>query len=95
MSYLSEEREIMLQYDPIRKKWLAWTNMPDWAKHLKNRGWKQTKISKENGKAIDWEFEIEDRKAITFRDMTKPKREGPKPEILQNALRSDLSGFYA
>lgn len=46
-------------------------------------------------KAIDWEFEIEDRKAITFRDMTKPKREGPKPEILQNALRSDLSGFYA
>lgn len=74
MGYLLEEMETHLYYDKITKKWKAWTNMPNFAERFRKNGWTQTKASRVNGTECDWAFEIDDPKAITIRDMTKPKR---------------------
>jgi len=74
MGYLLEERETHLNYDALTKTWEAWTNMPHIAEKLRKCGWKQTHVGVANGEEVDWTFTGEPT-AITFRDMTKPKRE--------------------
>lgn len=74
MGYLLEERETHLHYDATDKVWKAWTNIPYVAEKLRKCGWKQVSVGKDGGEEVDWSFTGESN-AITFRDMTKPKRE--------------------
>ena len=74
MGYLSEERETHLYYDPVDKRWKAWTNMPEWGRKLLRCGWKLIESNTVAGEEVDWTFVINDPTAITVRDMTKPKR---------------------
>jgi len=73
MRYLPEERETHLHYDATDKVWKAWTNMPYMAEKLRKCGWKQIHVGKDGGEEVDWLF-VGEPNAITFRDMTKPKR---------------------
>lgn len=73
MKYLSEERETILNYDPVSRKWSAWTNVPEHIRKLQAKGWLLTAKTESEGTEIDAWFEAP-KNAITFRDLTKPKR---------------------
>ena len=71
--YLIEERETIVTYDPITRKWSAWTNVPEHIRKLQAKGWSMKLCHHSDGAIIDAAFEAP-KNAITFRDLTKPKR---------------------
>jgi hypothetical protein len=74
MQYLTEERETHLHYDLIEKRWTAYTNIPEHMRKLQAKGWELRRIgTDETGKPIE-AFLSAPKNAITFRDITKPKR---------------------
>ena len=73
---MTEERETHLHYDPIDKRWSAYTNIPEHMRKLQAKGWKLVRTgTDENGDPIEMFFTAP-KNAITFRDLTKPKRSG-------------------
>lgn len=74
MQYMTEERETHLHYDLVEKKWSAYTNIPEHMRKLQAKGWELKHIgTDETGKPIEMVF-TSPKNAITFRDLTKPKR---------------------
>lgn len=74
MQYLTEERETHLHYDLIDKVWTAYTNIPEHMRKLQAKGWEVRRVgTDETGKPIEM-FLAAPKNAITFRDLTKPKR---------------------
>ena len=71
MHYLEEERETILNYDPINNEWSAWTTVPKHITKLQKQGWTMTKCTRSEGKIIDAQFTAP-ATAITFRDVAKP-----------------------
>lgn len=67
----TEERETILVYDNIDKKWLMDTTMPKHANKAKKQGWKQTvEYVYEDGTVCGGAFEAPAR-AITIRNAEK------------------------
>ena len=67
----TEERETILVYDNIDKKWLMDTTMPKHANKAKKQGWKQTvEYVYEDGTVCGGTFEAPAR-AITIRNAEK------------------------
>lgn len=86
MQYLTEERETHLHYDAVEKKWSAYTNIPEHMRKLQAKGWELKRIgTDETGKPIE-AFLSAPKNAITFRDLTKPKRTG---NALVNRRKTD------
>lgn len=76
MQYLMDERETHLHYDAVEKMWSAYTNIPEHMRKLQAKGWELRRIgTDETGKPIE-AFLSAPKNAITFRDLTKPKRTG-------------------
>ena len=50
--FLKEERETILNYDPITKTWHAWTNYPSHILKFRKQGWAETQKWSENGRDI-------------------------------------------
>lgn len=75
--YLAEERETILNYDPTTRTWSAWTNVPEHIRKLQAKGWtiNPNRCTVSEGVMIDAWFTAP-KNAITFRDLTKPKRVG-------------------
>ena len=74
MQYLTEERETHLHYDLVEKRWTAYTNIPEHMRKLQAKGWEVKRTgTDETGKPIEM-FLTAPKNAITFRDLTKPKR---------------------
>ena len=71
--YLTEERETIITYDPTTRTWHAWTNVPEHIRKLQAKGWAMLRHTDSDGVIIDAAF-VAPKEAITFRDMTKPKR---------------------
>lgn len=50
--FLKEERETILNYDPITKTWHVWTNYPSHILKFRKQGWSETQKWSENGRDI-------------------------------------------
>lgn len=86
--YLTDERETILNYNPITRKWSAWTNVPEHIRKLQANGWSMKLCHHSDGAIIDAEFEAP-KNAITFRDLTKPKRTGNASFIRAKTAETD------
>lgn len=86
--YMMEERETILNYDPMTRTWSAWTNVPEHIRKLQAKGWKMTRHTDSGGTIIDAQFEAP-KNAITFRDLTKPKRVGNAAFIRPKTAEAD------
>ena len=86
--YLAEERETILNYDPMTRTWSAWTNVPEHIRKLQAKGWNMKLCHHSDGAIIDAEFEAP-KNAITFRDLTKPKRTGNTAFIRAKTAETD------
>lgn len=88
MGYLKTEQETVLTYDPIAKKWHAWSSFPPQIQKMERKGWKKVRASEENGRVIDACFEAP-KNAVTLRDVTKPAHP-PKNAFLPKERRRTL-----
>lgn len=50
--FLKEERETILNYDPVTQTWHAWTSYPSHILKFRKQGWNETKKWSENGRDI-------------------------------------------
>lgn len=69
-----EEYETIIIWDPVRKMWEAGTNIPQHQAMLEKKGWKKT-----GDTGYDMGYEAP-KNALTFRDLTKPKRQMSEAE---------------
>ena len=69
---LKEERETILNYDPMTQLWHAWTNIPAHIRKLDDAGWKRIESRKyiDNGVEVAVDFTAP-KHAITFRNLAK------------------------
>ena len=68
-----EERETILNYDPIEQRWYAWTNIPAHIRKLDKMGWERgTRKFIDGGVEVAVEFSAP-RNALTFRNLAKVK----------------------
>ena len=68
-----EERETILNYDPMTRRWYAWTNIPAHIRKLDNMGWERgTRKYMDGGVEVAVEF-LAPMNAITFRNLAKIK----------------------
>ena len=67
-----DERETILNYDPMTQMWHAWTNIPAHIRKLDKAGWSRSKTRKymDNGEEVAVDFTTP-KHAITFRDLVK------------------------
>lgn len=75
--FLKEERETILNYDPITQTWHAWTSYPPHITLFRRRGYVEKQAWQENGRDIAATFELP-RGAITIRSL--PKLKNPAPD---------------
>ena len=69
-----EEYETIIIWDPVRKMWEAGTNIPQHQDMFEKKGWKKT-----GDTGYDMGYEAP-KNALTFRDLTKPKRQMSEEE---------------
>ena len=88
--YLMEERETILNYDPTTRTWSAWTNVPEHIRKLQAKGWSMdaTRSTISDGTLIDAWF-YAPKNALTFRDLSKPKRVGNAAFIRSKTAETD------
>lgn len=70
--FLKDERETILNYDPVDQMWHAWTNIPAHMRKLEKAGWSKEEgfTCADNGQEIAASFTAP-KYAITFRDLIK------------------------
>ena len=69
-----EEYETIIIWNPVRKMWEAGTNIPQHQAMFEKKGWKKT-----GDTGYDMGYEAP-KNALTFRDLTKPKRQMSEAE---------------
>lgn len=75
MSYSNEEKETLLRYDYIDKKWHAYSNIEGHINKMTQRNWHTVRSETENGRVVAAEFEA-DKQFVTFGDTKRAKRNG-------------------
>ena len=74
--FLKEERETILNYDPITQTWHAWTNYPSHILKFRKQGWSETQKWSENGRDIAATFTAP-KTAVRIFNPAKIKNIGP------------------
>jgi len=67
---LKEERETILNYDPMTQTWYAWTNIPAHIRRFERLGWECTKSFRDGGVEVAKNF-MAPKNAMTFRNLYK------------------------
>lgn len=70
----NDEFETIIIWNPMRRMWEAGTNIPQHQAMFEKRGWKKTG---DTGYDVGYEAP---KNALTFRDLTKPKRQMSEAE---------------
>ncbi len=70
----NDEFETIIIWNPMRRMWEAGTNIPQHQAMFEKRGWKKTG---DTGYDVGYEAP---KNALTFRDLTKPKRQMSEEE---------------
>ena len=74
--FLKEERETILNYDPMTQTWNAWTNYPSHILKFRRQGWNETQKWSENNRDIAATFTAP-KTAVRIFDLTKLKTTEP------------------
>ena len=77
MAFLNDERETILRYDYVNKRWYAWTNVEGHINKFRKQSWDETSTYEEDGRTIAAEFEA-DKPFITIGNVKREKRKGPQ-----------------
>lgn len=70
----NDEFETIIIWNPMRRMWEAGTNIPQHQAMFEKKGWKKT-----GDTGYDMGYEAP-KNALTFRDLTKPKRQMSEAE---------------
>lgn len=70
----NDEFETIIIWNPMRRMWEAGTNIPQHQAMFEKKGWKKTG---DTGYDVGYEAP---KNALTFRDLTKPKRQMSEAE---------------
>ena len=70
----NDEFETIIIWNPMRRMWEAGTNIPQHQAMFEKKGWKKT-----GDTGYDMGYEAP-KNALTFRDLTKPKRQMSEEE---------------